>query len=79
MTSHDLLGSHPCLVTNDWESLLPRKELLGSHYCRESYVTMTPHLLSSPTSLAPLTREVTQLKHSTIDCENISQTWYLYA
>ena len=24
--SHDLLGSHPCLVTNDWESLLPRQE-----------------------------------------------------
>ena len=30
MPSHDLLGSHPCLVTNDWESLLP--SLVGVTY-----------------------------------------------
>ena len=44
MPSHDLLGSHPCLVTNDWESPLPigRSDCMGSHYCGESYVTMTP-------------------------------------
>ena len=41
MPSHDLwwgVTSHPCLVTNDWESL---QEWLESHYCGESYVTIT--------------------------------------